>query len=210
MWPPSSGISWLWPSRSGGCGRRGVSTAYISRPRAASPAALRWPAAALLVVTAIIHLVLFPSHAGLVDEASAHPKPDKPEATQEAPTPPPEPPVRLSRGRPEPPITPATATTIPQPHMSPVYVGWLFLLGAAVSLVAARRVVRDDPRWGWGLGTAVCLAMSAGLLAARTTGLPGGYSEGGSLEGHLSLAVQGLFLILAAWRLREHPMIRWG
>jgi hypothetical protein len=172
------------------------------------PAAVRWTGALLLVVTAAIHLALFPSHAGLVDEAAAHPKPQpQPEATTPAPAPTP---LQLGRGRPEPPA-PAPVGMTPAPYMSPIYVGWLFLVGAAVSLVAARRVVRDDPRWGWMLGAAVCAAMSAGLLAARTVGLPGGYSEGGSLEGQVTLAAQTGFLALAGWRLtRKAPAVRWG
>jgi hypothetical protein len=183
-----------------------MATALVPiRRTAASP--VRWLAASLLVVTAAIHLALFPSHAGLVDEAAAHPKPKpQPEAT----TPAPAPPVQLGRGRPEPPMAAATITT-PEPYMSPAYIGWLFLLGAAVSLVAARRVVHDDPRWGWALGAAVCAAMTAGLLVARTVGLPGGYSEGGSLEGQVTLAVQAAFLALAGWRLtREVRTARWG
>jgi hypothetical protein len=184
-----------------------MATALVpTRPTTARPA--RWLAASLLVVTAAIHLALFPSHAGLVDEAAAHPKPQpQPEATTPttAPTP-----LQLGRGRPEPP-TPVPVGPTPAPYMSPSYIGWLFLVGAAVSLVAARRVVRDDPRWGWMLGAAVCVAMSAGLLAARTVGLPGGYSEGGSLEGQVTLAAQAGFLVLAAWRLtRKGIMVRWG
>jgi hypothetical protein len=184
-----------------------MATALVPiRPTAARPA--RWLAASLLVVTAAIHLALFPSHAGLVDEAAAHPKPQpQPEATTPAPAPAP---LQLGRGRPEPP-TPAPVGTAPTPYMSPSYIGWLFLVGAAVSLVAARRVVRDDPRWGWMLGAAVCAAMSVGLLAARTVGLPGGYSESGSPEGQVTLAAQTGFLVLTAWRLtRKATMVRWG
>jgi hypothetical protein len=177
------------------------------RPTTARP--VRWLAASLLVVTAAIHLALFPSHAGLVDEAAAHPKPKpQPEATTATSAPAP---LQLGRGRPEPQLPSAPAGVAPAPYMSPSYIGWLFLVGAAVSLVAARRVVRDDSRWGWMLGAAVCAAMSAGLLAARTVGLPGGYSEGGSLEGQVTLAVQAGFLVLAAWRLtRRGIMVRWG
>jgi hypothetical protein len=169
-------------------------------PRPVTARLARWLAVGLLAVTAAIHLALFPSHAGLVDEAAAHPKPKpQPTATTQAPAPPE--PIRLGRGRPEPPMaTPAPAST-PEPYMSPPYVGWLFLLGGAVALVAARHVLADRLA-GWGLGAAVCAAMTVGLLAARTVGLPGGYSEGGSVEGDLSLAVQTGFLALFAYRLR--------
>ena len=47
-----------------------------------------------------------------------------------------------------------------------------------------------------GLGAAV----SAALLTARTVGLPGGYSEAGSPEANISLAVQLAFCGLAAFR----------
>jgi hypothetical protein len=174
--------------------------------------ATRMLAALLLAVTGLVHLALFPSHAGLAAApAWAHPKP--PPTTQAAPpsTSPPDQPAGRRQGRPEPPAAaPVEAAMLPP---STFYVGWLFLAGGVASLALGLRILRRDQRAAWQAAALLCATMSLALLTARTTGLPGGYSEHGSLTGHLTLAAQTGVLALAAARLRRPTLARgsrWG
>jgi hypothetical protein len=81
-------------------------------------------------------------------------------------------------------------------HMAEAaYVGWLFLASVVLLFPVAWSVVLYDARWAWHLGALVCAGMVVGLVASRTTGLPGGYREGwDEPEAVVSLALELLFL----------------
>jgi hypothetical protein len=164
-----------------------------------TPRPLRWAAIGLLAVSAVIHLWMFPEHAGLVAGAHAHPKKERaaPPTTLDEPTA-----TTGWRQRPEPPMA-AAAVAAELDRLDPAqrYVGWLFLVGAAGLLIAARRVRRDQPV-GWHLGAAICAAMNVGLLAAVTVGLPGGYTTTWEPQALVCLTAQVGFLGL--WVRREH------
>jgi hypothetical protein len=81
------------------------------------------------------------------------------------------------------------------------YIGVLFALSVVGAIVAAIGIFRGE-RWGWGLGALVVGASIAGYLLSRTVGLPGfrenSWEEFAEPLGLLSLAVEGLFLVVAA------------
>jgi hypothetical protein len=80
------------------------------------------------------------------------------------------------------------------------YIGVLFALSVVGAIVAAIGIFRGE-RWGWGLGALVAGASIAGYLLSRTVGLPGfrenSWEEFAEPLGLLSLAVEGLFLVVA-------------
>jgi hypothetical protein len=164
---------------------------------------VRWAAVGLLAVSAAVHLWMFPDHAGLVASAHAHPKKDKqPQVT--ATTVVDRPAATPGRRRAEVP-TPAPAVEVVAVEVvDPAvrYVGWLFLVGAAALLVAAR-AVRADLLAGWRLGAATCVAMTVGLAAAVTVGLPGGYTTTWEPQAVVCVAAQVGFLGLWGWRERR-------
>ena len=75
-----------------------------------------------------------------------------------------------------------------------LYVGVLFLLGAAASaLVAVRLWQRDDAR-AWLLGALVSAGMLGGFLLSRTTGLPGFHETEWELSGIVSMLLEAAYL----------------
>lgn len=92
------------------------------------------------------------------------------------------------------------ARLVPE-HLEEVpYMGWLFLTGTVLLVLAVvGLLVRPWRRLGWWLGSLVCAAMIAGYVLSRTVGLPQGYKEEwGDTAGTLSLVVQTIFLLTAA------------
>ena len=83
------------------------------------------------------------------------------------------------------------------------YIGVLFLLAAAGSvLVAVALMARDDAR-AWGLGALIAAGCFAGFVLSRTTGLPGFKESEWEPLGLLSLVVEAGFIGLALHRLRR-------
>jgi hypothetical protein len=75
-----------------------------------------------------------------------------------------------------------------------LYVGVLFLLGAAASaLVAVRLWKRDDAR-AWLLGALVSAGMLGGFVLSRTTGLPGFHESEWELSGIVSMLLEAAYL----------------
>lgn len=88
----------------------------------------------------------------------------------------------------------------PENYGEMAYIGVLFFVATAASLVAAWGIA-NDRRWGWTLGAAVAGATLVGYLLSRTVGIPGKHEA--SLEaflepmGVLSVIVEVAFLIVA-------------
>jgi len=96
-------------------------------------------------------------------------------------------------------------------HMTEAaYIGWLFLAGGGALLLVALAALTDDTVTRtreymavWHLGALVCAGMVVGLVASRTTGLPGGYREGwDEPEAWASLVLELLFLAVYVARRR--------
>jgi hypothetical protein len=84
------------------------------------------------------------------------------------------------------------------------YIGVGFVLSAVLLTVAVVGLLRDA-RWGWTLGTALCLGMAAVFVLSRSTGLPSFHEEWTS-DGGLglyALAGEALFLACALTRPRR-------
>lgn len=88
----------------------------------------------------------------------------------------------------------------PEHFRAAAYLGVLFTINAAATLVAAVGILRGAKGWGWTLGAAICGLSALAYVASRLFGLPGlGETAGGWDEplGSLALIVEGLFL--AGW-----------
>src|SRR3954454_3107876 len=83
------------------------------------------------------------------------------------------------------------------------YIGVLFLLAAAGSLVVAVALMTRDERRAWGLGAVIAARCFAGFVLSRTTGLPGFKESGWEGLGLVSLVVEAGFIGLALQRLRR-------
>ena len=88
------------------------------------------------------------------------------------------------------------------------YIGVLFALSVLGAIVAAIGIGRGE-QWGWSLGTVVAAGSILGYLLSRTIGLPGfrenSWEEFAEPLGLLSLAVEGMFLVVAARALTGRP-----
>jgi hypothetical protein len=83
------------------------------------------------------------------------------------------------------------------------YIGVLFLLAAAGSVVVAVALMARDGARAWVLGALIAAACFAGFVLSRTTGLPGFKESEWEALGVLSLVVEAGFLGLALQRLRR-------
>ncbi|MDP9409976.1 MAG: hypothetical protein M3R38_00100 [Actinomycetota bacterium] len=92
------------------------------------------------------------------------------------------------------------AIEAPDHFRAAAYLGVLFALNVAATLVAALGILRGAKVWGWTLGALVSGLSALAYLASRLFGLPGlGEAAGGWDEplGSLALIFEGLFL--AGW-----------
>lgn len=92
------------------------------------------------------------------------------------------------------------AIEAPDHFRAAAYLGVLFALNVAATLVAALGILRGAKVWGWTLGALVSGLSALAYLATRLLGLPGlGEAAGGWDEplGSLALIFEGLFL--AGW-----------
>ncbi len=88
----------------------------------------------------------------------------------------------------------------PQHFRAAAYLGVLFAVNAAATIVAAVGILRGAKGWGWTLGALISGLSALAYVASRLFGLPGlGETAGGWDEplGSLALIVEGLFL--AGW-----------
>jgi hypothetical protein len=83
------------------------------------------------------------------------------------------------------------------------YVGVLFLLAAAGSVLVTGWLLRRDDGRAWALGALIAAGCFAGFILSRTTGLPGFKEEEWEPLGLVSLVVEAGFLGLALSRLRR-------
>jgi hypothetical protein len=82
------------------------------------------------------------------------------------------------------------------------YLGLAFVLNVVGALVAAVGIYRNRMNWGWLLGLLIAAGSIIMYVISRTMGLPGlTEAEWGEPMGILSLVVEGLFVILAAYHL---------
>lgn len=89
------------------------------------------------------------------------------------------------------------AIEAPYHFRAAAYLGVLFALNVAATLVAAAGILRGAKGWGWTLGAAIGGLSALAYLFSRVFGLPGlGEAAGGWDEplGSLALIVEGLFL----------------
>jgi hypothetical protein len=98
----------------------------------------------------------------------------------------------------------------PEHFEEATYLGLLFLLNFAGSLVAAAGIYRGH-RWGWGLGVLVAGGAFVGYVISRTIGLPGmGMDEWLEPLGILSLLVEGLFVgLYLVVSVSSNRVLRW-
>lgn len=85
-------------------------------------------------------------------------------------------------------------------HFRAAYLGVLFVIDAAATLVAAVGIWRGAKGWGWTLGALVCALSALAYVASRLFGLPGLGEAAGEWDeplGSLALIFEGLFL--AGW-----------
>lgn len=88
----------------------------------------------------------------------------------------------------------------PEHFEAAAYLGILFVLNAALCLVAAVGILRGAKGWGWTLGALVCGLSVLGYLVSRLFGLPGFPEAAGAWDtpmGSLAAILAGLFL--AGW-----------
>jgi hypothetical protein len=78
-----------------------------------------------------------------------------------------------------------------------LYVGVLFLAGAAASAYVAARLWRQGDMGAWILGALVAAGMAVGFVLSRTLGLPGFHEHDWELSGIVSLLLEGGFLAAA-------------
>lgn len=76
-------------------------------------------------------------------------------------------------------------------------IGVLFVLAVPATVLPAVGIVRGGGRTAWLLGSLVSAGMIVGFVLSRTVGLLGYWSEDVA-EGIPALAVEGVFLLLAA------------
>ena len=92
------------------------------------------------------------------------------------------------------------AIEAPEHFRAAAYLGVLFAINVAATLVAAAGILRGAKGWGWTLGAAISGLSALAYVASRLFGLPGlGETAGGWDEplGSLALIVEGFFL--AGW-----------
>jgi hypothetical protein len=80
------------------------------------------------------------------------------------------------------------------------YLGVLFAINAAATLVAAVGILRGAKSWGWTLGALICGLSALAYVVSRLFGLPGLGEAAGEWDeplGSLVLIFEGLFL--AGW-----------
>lgn len=90
----------------------------------------------------------------------------------------------------------------PDSFQEAAYKGWLFYLNGAGSLLAAYGIFRRQC-WGWGLGFLVSAGSFGAYILSRTVGLPMIPAEPDAWfepMGVASMAAEGAFLALCAWR----------
>jgi len=81
-----------------------------------------------------------------------------------------------------------------------VYLGVLFAMNFAGTLVAATGIFRGAKGWGWTLGALISVLSLLAYLASRLFGLPGFAEAAGEWDeplGTLAMILEGLFL--AGW-----------
>lgn len=77
------------------------------------------------------------------------------------------------------------------------YMGALFVLNGIGSIAAAYGIYKNQ-KWGWMLGLLIAGGSILGYIVSRTIGMPGvAVKEWADAIGILSLAVEGLFVLLA-------------
>jgi hypothetical protein len=91
----------------------------------------------------------------------------------------------------------------PEQLDSKTYVGILFILAGIGSAFVAARLWTVGGQFAWILGAAICVGTFAGFVLSRTVGLPGFKETDWEVWGIASLAVEGLFLVLFAYRERR-------
>ncbi|HEV2093921.1 MAG TPA: hypothetical protein VGR18_12225 [Rubrobacter sp.] len=92
------------------------------------------------------------------------------------------------------------AIEAPEHFRAAAYLGVLFAVNVAATLVAAGGILKGAKGWGWTLGAAICGLSALAYLFSRLFGLPGlGEAAGGWDEplGSLALIFEGLYL--AGW-----------
>lgn len=92
------------------------------------------------------------------------------------------------------------AIEAPEHFRAATYLGVLFAINVAATLVAAVGILRGAKGWGWTLGAVISGLSALAYLFSRLFGLPGlGETAGGWDEplGSLALIVESLFL--AGW-----------
>jgi hypothetical protein len=83
------------------------------------------------------------------------------------------------------------------------YIGLMFAICGAASIIAAIGIYRGARLWGWGLGLLIAGGAFAGYVLSRTVGLPGMEVEAWlNPLGILSLVLEVVFFGLY---LRAHP-----
>jgi hypothetical protein len=89
---------------------------------------------------------------------------------------------------------------IPAHYEISPYLGVLFAVNFAVTLVAASGIWRGTMAWGWGLGALISILSLLAYLASRLFGLPHAPQLAGewtSALGSLAMIFEGMFL--AGW-----------
>ena len=79
-----------------------------------------------------------------------------------------------------------------------VYLGVLFAMNFAGTLVAATGIFRGAKGWGWTLGALISVLSLIAYLASRLFGLPGFAEAAGEWDeplGTLAMILEGLFLV---------------
>lgn len=88
----------------------------------------------------------------------------------------------------------------PEHFEAAVYLGVLFVVNFAGTVVAAAGIFRGAKSWGWTLGALISAVSFLAYLASRLFGLPGFAEAAGEWDeplGTLAMILEGLFL--AGW-----------
>jgi hypothetical protein len=88
----------------------------------------------------------------------------------------------------------------PEHFEAATYLGVLFAINVAATLVAAVGILRGAKGWGWTLGALISVLTALAYLFSRLFGLPGLGEAAGDWDeplGSLALILEGLFL--AGW-----------
>ena len=90
----------------------------------------------------------------------------------------------------------------PEYFQEAAYLGILFLLNCAGSVLAALGIHRGSKDIGWGLGLIIALGSVVAYVISRTIGLPGlGVEPWADSAGVVALSAESLFALLALWAL---------